>query len=156
MRLNMLAAVMVPMLLLAACDQDHEPAPPAPTDRPTATPKPTATATPQPKATPEPTATVMPQPTATPMPTTAPHPTATPMPRATATAGPVAWDATFIAGGRFPYWSPDGSRIVFFWDVEDGNSEIYTVDADGTVACDHTARLCRPKNMDGRRNERRT
>ena len=91
MRLNMLpailAATLVLMLPLAACNQGPEPTSPIPSDRPTATPEPAVTDTLQPTATPSP----VPIPTATPTPTATPSPvpipTATPTP--TATPSPV-------------------------------------------------------------------
>src|SRR2546422_274943 len=37
----------------------------------------------------------------------------------------------------FPAWSPDGSKIAFSTD-QDGNNEIYTMNADGTNQTDRT------------------
>jgi TolB protein len=44
----------------------------------------------------------------------------------------------------YPYWSPDGTQIVFQSDRNDGNSEIYTMKADGT----DIKRLTTNKGMD--------
>ena len=91
----------------------------------TATPGVKPTTAPTPMDTPNPTSTPTPAHTSTPTPEPTPTPVRSPQPSAAFAVSELAVD------GFAPTWSRDGSKIAFS-SLQNGNTDIYVMDADGT------------------------
>ena len=50
---------------------------------------------------------------------------------------------TFLTGGNFPSWSPDGTKIAFIADAPDPLFYLFVINADGTGRRQLTSAVCR-------------